>query len=121
MQKRLDRRDLKSQPDEFVPETVSREGNDFEYIGMDLDGDKKPDKIIQSCGSPGYGSCTLYVTFSSGGGLEFSEEFFFAIYIDHKYYILVGESLSESRLTNRGKRRLYSLAKSGVKLICRGI
>jgi hypothetical protein len=121
MQRALDARRVDKQPDQFVLPTRSREGRDIEYVDVDLDGDNRPDTLLQSCGSTSYGSCTLFVTLSSGGSFEYTDTPFFVTRLHTKYYALVGESLSEPRSAKRGKRRLVSLTKGGAKLACKHV
>ena len=121
IQRALDARRISKQPDIFVLKTIAREGNDVEYINVDLDEDKKPDSLIQSCGSRSYGSCTLFVSLSSGGSFDFTDSRFFVTRFHAKYYALIGESLSDQKSVKHGKRKLVLLTKNGVKPICKNI
>lgn len=106
-------------PDSFLVQSVPKEGRDLEYVDVDLDTDKKPDRLLQSCGSASEGTCTLYVTLSTGGQFEFTDAPFFVARFDSKYYVLVGESLSEPASMKRGKRQLYRLTADGAALVCK--
>lgn len=95
-------------------ESVDAGGRDSIYQGIDLDKDGKHEKILQSCGSPMDGTCTLYVGLSNGGGYEMSEELFKVIRFRKKYYVVVGDSYPRTS----SRRRLYLLTARGAELNC---
>lgn len=106
-------------PDAFLVQSVPKEGRDLEYVDVDLDTDKKPDRLLQSCGSTSEGTCTLYVSLSTGAQFEFTGAPFLVARFDSQYYVLVGESLSEPASMKRGKRQLYRLTADGAALVCK--
>lgn len=101
--------------DPFYVDSIEMGGRTYGYQGVDLDGDGKADKIEQSCGSPSDGTCTLYVTLSSGGGYEVEEEIFHVMRFESRYYVLVGHP----SLMKNHTRRMYALSAKGAELICK--
>ena len=76
--------------DPFYVDSIEISGRTHSYQNVDLDGDGKFDKVEQSCGSPSDGTCTLYVSLSSGGGYELNEEIFHLMRVRSRYFVLVG-------------------------------
>lgn len=101
--------------DPLYVDSIEAGGRESIFQNVDLDGDGKPDDVMQGCGSPSDGSCTLYVTLSNGGGYEVTEEPFGVIRFRSKYYIIVGDTYPQKN-TNR---RLYSLTGQGAELVCK--
>jgi hypothetical protein len=95
------------------------EGRAIVYEGIDLDNDQLPDKVIQDCGSPSEGSCTLYVTPTSHPGYEFSERPFRVIHFEGTYYVVVGDEYPLR--VRHPKRRVYGLTERGAFLKCKAI
>jgi uncharacterized protein len=104
-----------TQPKPLFVDSIDAGGRSWMYQGVDLDRDGKPDDLLQSCGSPGDGRCTLQVTLSSGGSYEVSEEIFKVIRFQSKHYVVVGDSFPPERV---GFRRLYLLTVRGANLVC---
>lgn len=97
-------------------DSIDLGGRTWRYQGIDLDRDNKPDDVIQSCGSPSDGSCTLRVNLSKGGSYEFAEEIFKVIRFRSRYYVVVGDSFPPDRT---GSRRLYALGERSADLVCK--
>jgi hypothetical protein len=96
-------------------ESIEGEGRESIYQGIDIDGDGVVDSVRRSCGSPGYGTCILYVGLSKGGGYEFEDEFFGLVRFRSGYYVLVGDSYPEKN----AHRRLHVLSANGTDLVCK--
>lgn len=101
--------------DRLHVDSVETGGRSYAYQNVDLDGDGKPDDVKQSCGSPSDGTCTLYVTLSTGGGYEVDEDIFAVIRFRANYYVLVGDTYPK-RNTHR---RMYALSGKGAELVCK--
>ena len=94
---------------------IGGEGRSSIYQRVDIDQDGVSDKVIQDCGSPSNGTCTLNVALSKGGNYEVTEEFFSLVTFRSKYYIVVGDTYPKKNT----HRRLYSLTDSSAKLVCK--
>lgn len=105
-------------PDTSKPlfvETVDVGGRSWRYQHVDLDRDGKADDVVQSCGSPSDGTCTLFVTLSKGGHYEFSEATFKVIRFHSRHYLVVGDSFPPD---HAGSRRLYLLTEHAAQPVC---
>lgn len=115
--KRLIQRQQGHEPADFFVEPIYKDGGDTNYPNLDIDGDKKNDSVIRSCGASIDSSCSLFVNLSTGKQLELEEERFFLTRVKSLIYVVVGET-SEKEMDKRGKRRVYQLTKQAIKLIC---
>jgi hypothetical protein len=101
-------------PPSLHVESIDGEGRESIYQSMDIDGDKVADSVKRDCGSSTYGTCSLYVRLSKGGGYDFEEETFSVIRFRSKYYVVVGNTYPQKNT----RRRLYILNSQGADQIC---
>lgn len=102
-------------PPSLHVESIDGEGRESIYQGMDIDGDKVADSVKRDCGSPTYGTCSLYVRLSKGEGYEFEEETFSVIRLRSKYYVVVGSTYPKKNT----RRRVYILNAQGAGQLCK--
>lgn len=112
----LERERSQAHPKSLFVNSIEEGGRFWRYQGLDIDRDNKPDELLQSCGSPSEGACTLSITLTKGGGYNLSEETFKVIRFRSRPYAVVGDSFPPDRT---GYRRLYALTERGARLLCK--
>jgi hypothetical protein len=111
-------RESKAMP--LYVESVPGEGRLVSYQGVDLDRDGLPDRLVQDCGSPSEGSCTLNITLSRGGvSYAITEAPFRVVRYQDRYYVLVGDRFPNP--TPKGERQLFLLKEDSAALICKSL
>lgn len=90
---------------------------DERYFNIDIDGDDVSDTITLNCSSSSMPAdlCELRVESSSGKKIEFKENRFYLVRFRSKIYAVANHFGPN---INVGKRNIYRVNGSGVKLVC---